>query len=704
MSDSQVQPPRFIQRELSWLAFNARVLEEAGDVRVPLAERAKFLAIVASNLDEFMMIRFARLLQQREASGRGDSEYAASELLSLVRATFVKQVHAQYSALAELLGRCKDIGVELVRRDAWSSDERLSMQAHFREALEPMLTPLTVGVDQPLPLVPTLRLYLAVEMQREGDGEEPETRFGLVAVPTNEARLVALGGGRFAFIDDVIAHSVEDLFPGWQVRAHAAFRVTRDALLDMDEDHVVDLLTELEEGLWVRAHGASVRLEAEASAPQRILDWLGEELEIETQDMVLVDGPLDLTFLFGAARLGPALEARQFKPNEPAPCPIEFEEPFAALQQRSLLLHHPYQSFGPVVDLVDAASRDPRVVAIKQTLYRVSGESPLVQSLIAAAARGKQVTVLCELRARFDERRNIAWAKRLEQAGATVLYGVLGYKVHSKLLLIVRREDRGIRRYAHIGTGNYNDKTALLYEDFSYFTADEAVCRDVSNLFNMLTGFSRPPKWERLLVAPLVFRSRMHRWIAFEARRAKAGEPARIFAKMNSLVDEQMCEELYAASQAGVHIDLVVRGMCILRPGVPGLSENIRVTSVVGRFLEHSRLYFFLHGGRGIYVIGSGDWMTRNLDHRVECLVEVTEPEFRSELEAVIQEYLGDKRNSRQLGPDGTYRRLLEPPEDTPGVQDRLMQRAQRVVADQQTGQGPATFRPARKPSRDVYG
>jgi polyphosphate kinase len=281
---------------------------------------------------------------------------------------------------------------------------------------------------------------------------------------------------------------------------------------------------------------------------------------------------------------------------------------------------------------------------------------------------------------------------------------VLGYKVHSKLLLIVRREDRGIRRYAQIGTGNYNDKTALLYEDFSYFTADEAVCRDVSNLFNMLTGFSRPPKWERLLVAPLVFRSRMHRWIAFEARRAKAGEPARIFAKMNSLVDEQMCEELYAASQAGVHIDLVVRGMCILRPGVPGLSENIRVTSVVGRFLEHSRLYFFLHGGRGIYVIGSGDWMTRNLDHRVECLVEVTEPEFRSELETVVQEYLGDKRNSRQLGPDGTYRRLLEPPEDTPGVQDRLMQRAQRVVSDQQTEPGPATFRPARKPSRDVYG
>lgn len=697
-------PPRFFQRELSWLAFNARVLEEATDPRVPLAERGKFLAIVASNLDEFTMIRFARLLQQQDTPGRDGSGYTLSEQLALVREAFVAQVRQQYVAHSELVAQFATAGVQLVRRDGWSSDERLSMQAHFREALEPMLTPLTVGVDQPFPLVPTLRLYLALELQRGSAGEDPETRFGLVAVPTNEPRLVALGGGRFAFVEDVIAHSVEDLFPGWEVRAHAAFRVTRDALLDLDEDHVLDLLTELEEGLWVRAHGAPVRIEAEASAPQRILDWLGEELEIGSDDIVLVDGPVDLTFLFGAARLGPALEAQQYEKHDPAPCPVEFDDPFVALQQRGLLLHHPYDSFGPVVALVEAAAQDPRVVSIKQTLYRVSGESPLVEALIAAAAKGKQVTVLCELRARFDERRNIAWAKRLEQAGATVLYGVLGYKVHAKMLLIVRREDHGIRRYAHLGTGNYNDKTALLYEDFSYFTTDEAVCRDVSNLFNMLTGFSRPPKWERLVVAPLVFRSRMQRWIAFEAKRARAGQPARIFAKMNSLVDEEMCEELYAASRAGVQIELVVRGMCILRPGVPGLSENIRVTSVIGRFLEHSRLYFFHHGGRSIFVIGSGDWMTRNLDRRVESLVEVKEPEFRAELEAVMQQYLEDRRNTRQLGPDGAYRRLLEPPVDAPGVQERMIRRARRSTSDLRSEPGLETFQPARKPSRDVYG
>lgn len=703
MSDQTTAEARFIQKELSWLAFNARVLEEASDVRVPLAERAKFLAIVASNLDEFMMIRFARLLQQREAPGRDESGYTASEQLGLVRVRFAEQVLAQYRALSALLLHFHAGNVQVVRRGDWSTDERLSMQAHFREALEPMLTPLTVGAAGPLPLVPTLRLYLAVEMQREGESDE-DMHFGLVAVPSNEQRLVALGAGRFAFVEDVIAHSVEDLFPGWQVRAHAAFRVTRDALLDMDEDHVIDLLTELEEGLWVRSHGAAVRLEAEASAPQRILDWLGEQLEVEPEDIVLVDGPIDLTFLFAAVRLGPGLEALQYKKHEPSKAPLEFDDPFAALQQQSLLLHHPYQSFAPVLELVEAASLDPRVVAIKQTLYRVSGDSPLVRALIAAAGRGKQVTVLCELRARFDERRNIGWAKRLEQAGATVLYGVLGYKVHSKVLLIVRREDHGVRRYAHIGTGNYNDKTASLYEDFSYFTADEAVCRDVSHLFNMLTGFSRPPKWERLLVAPLAFRTRMVEWIAFETKRARSGEPARIFAKMNSLVDEAMCEELYAASQAGVQIDLVVRGMCILRPGVPGLSENIRVRSVVGRFLEHSRLYYFLHGGRGIFVIGSGDWMTRNLDRRVESLVEVTEPASRAELEAVMEEYSNDRRATRELGPDGVYRRLLEPPADEPSVHERLIQRAERAASDQDAEPGSATFRPARKPSRDVYG
>jgi polyphosphate kinase len=698
-------PPqsRFINRELSWLAFNRRVLEEARDPRVPLAERAKFLAIVANNLDEFVMVRLAGLMNERNTSDRDAAGFTVREQLSFVQKAIAEQVGEQYEGFSELSERFARNGVTIVRREDWTRNERLSMQAHFREGLEPMLTPLAVEETQGFPLVGNLRLYVAFEMEQDSEGGTIE-RFGVVPVPSGEPRLVALGEGRFALLEDVLAHCADEVFPGWRMRAHATFRVTRDATVDIDEDHANDLLSELEEGLWVRGHGATVRLELEFSAPRQIVDWLCAQLKVVTDDLVFVAGPLDLTLLFAAPTLSASLPGKQFPAHEPAPCPMEFDDPFAALQQKPLLLHHPYQSFAPVVELLQKAAIDPRVVALKQTLYRVSGDSPLVHALVQAAMNGKQVTVLCELRARFDERRNIAWAKRLEQAGATVLYGVLGYKVHAKLLLIIRREDHGIRRYVHMGTGNYNDKTARVYEDFSYLTADEAVGRDVSALFNMLTGFSRPPSWARLLVAPLTFRKRMEGWIQGETERAREGKEARIFAKMNSLVDADICELLYAASQAGVQIDLVVRGICILRPGIPGLSENIRVISVVGRFLEHSRLFYFRHGGRGIYVIGSGDWMTRNLDRRVESLIEVREPEFQAEFDRVMDIYLSDTRSARELGADGVYVRRGGPDDETIGVQERFIELAMQAPTEDPKEPAGFHFRPARKPSDDAYG
>lgn len=704
MTNSYPPVPRFFHRELSWLQFNGRVLDEALDPRLPLSERAKFLAIVSSNLDEFCMVRLPVLLSSRDDTTHDAAGYTGLEQLGLVRKAVAQQVARQYQGYAEIVSAFEDLGVTLLRRHEWTDDERVTLGAYFRDALEPLITPIAIGSDQPFPLAGNLRLYLALELRESEPQGEPSDRLALVMVPATEARLVPLGNGRYAFLEDVVVHSAHHIFPGWKVHTHAAFRVTRDGQLDIDEDHATDLLAEIEEGLWLRGHGAPVRLEVADGAASSVVAWLAEEFELEPEDIIHTQGPVDLTFLFGAAGLSPALARRQYPSHEPAPCPIAFDEPFEALQQQALFLHHPYQSFSPVVEFLEAAARDPRVVAIKQTLYRVSYESPLVQALVSAASAGKQVTVLCELRARFDERRNIGWAKRLEQAGATVLYGVLGYKVHAKLLLIVRREDEGIRRYIHMGTGNYNDKTARLYEDFSYFSAEPEVCRDVANLFNMLTGFSRPPSFQRLLVAPVTFRKRIQELIDAEADRARRGEPARIFAKMNSLVDQEICERLYRASIDGVKIDLVVRGVCILRPGVPGLSENVRVTSVLGRFLEHSRLYYFYSAGRGTYVIGSGDWMTRNLDRRVESLIEVQEPEFRAVLDNVMKDYLDDRRSSRQLQPDGTYLPLAEADDESMGLQERFIAQAEQATTSRRSATPPEALQPARKPSGDVYG
>jgi polyphosphate kinase len=492
-------------------------------------------------------------------------------------------------------------------------------------------------------------------------------RKALVAVPAGN-RLVTLveRTGRFALIEDIVGAFLDSLFPGYRILGRCLFRVTRDGALEIDENQTADLLSEIENELSNREHSNAVRLEVAAHGDQDLRAWLQQAMELDAADLCPIDGPLDLTVLFPLSDRLDRADLRD-KPLTPTLYPREWGEPFTRIRQGDLLLHHPFQSYQRVVELVERAAEDPRVLAIKQTLYRVSATSPIMRALMRAARAGKQVTLLIELKARFDEATNIRWARALEEAGAHVVYGLVGLKVHGKLLMIIRRDDDGIRRYCHIGTGNYNDKTARLYTDLSYLTCNEAVGRDVAALFNMLTGYSQPPEWERLAVAPLTMRKRFVEWIRREADHARAAHArkgtgghsgGRIIAKFNSMVDQGICDELYAASQAGVQIDLIVRGMCILRAGVPGLSENIRVRSLVGRLLEHSRIYYFANGGDPVIGIASADWMSRNLDRRVECFVRIDDEGLRRRLMAILDCCLADNVQARELDQDGTYRRL----------------------------------------------
>jgi polyphosphate kinase len=474
----------------------------------------------------------------------------------------------------------------------------------------------------------------------------------------------------------VVMSYLDGLFPGHRIVGRCLFRVPRDGSLDIDEDQATDLLSEIEQELSSREHGHVVRIEVSADGDPSLRQWLLSVMHLDPRDLVPVDGPLDLTVLFAV----PDRFERKDLRDPPLPVhvyPPDWDDPFARIRAGEILLHHPYQGFQRIVELVEHAATDERVLAIKQTLYRVSGNSPIVRALARAARAGKQVTVLIELKARFDEAANIKWARALEEAGAHVIYGLVGYKVHAKLLMIIRRDEDGICRYCHLGTGNYNDKTARTYTDLSLLTANEAIGRDVASLFNMLTGYSRPPEWERLAVAPLTLRSQFVAWIRREAAHAKAGKGGRIIAKFNSLVDTPMVDELYAASLAGVQIDLIVRGMCILRPGVPGLSPTIRVRSIVGRLLEHSRIYHFANAGDPVYAIASADWMSRNLDRRVECLVRIEDDGLCARIQSVLDICLEDNVQARVLAPDGTYTRLA-PKRGEPArpSQQRLLEEA----------------------------
>ena len=655
-------PELFLNRELSWLEFNGRVLEEAKDAGNPLLERLKFATIVASNLDEFFMVRVAALKRKTE---EGDTRPDASGLVpsvQLVRIsdsahTMVEELYA--TLLTEILPGLEKHGIKLVFPDTLEPGSREFLARLFRDQLFPALTPLAIDVSRPFPMLANLSLNLALHLEPAEGQTEP--RLAVVQVPSRIPRLLRLveeTGARHVLLEEIVRMELGSLFPGQKVLATAAFRLSRDAELELDDEGGEDYVENLEDELLRRRRGQPVRLEIEQGADPALVLNLIERVGVEPMDVYAVGAPLDVRALAPLLEL-PALEELRDKPLKPLHFP-GFEPGSSlveAIEERDILLHHPYDSFDPVVALVTQAAEDPDVLAIKQTLYRTSGDSPVVGALVRAAEKGKQVTVLLELLARFDEERNIRWAHELEEAGAHVIYGIRGYKTHAKILLIVRRTSAGIRRYVHLATGNYNERTARLYTDFGLMTADTEVGADASAFFNALTGYSDPPRMKKLAMAPTRIRERFVDLIRREQRRAAQGQPAEIRAKMNSLVDEEITRALYEASGAGVRIRLNVRGICCLRPGIKGTSETIEVVSIVDRFLEHSRIFHFQNGGDEEVYLSSADWMPRNLDRRIELLFPIEAPACRRKVLRALDTMFMDNVKARVLQPDGSYKR-----------------------------------------------
>ena len=661
-------PSLYYSRELSWLEFNDRVLEEAIDPRNPLLERLKFVAIYGTNLDEYFMIRVAALKQQiaAEVHKRSNDGRLPAEQMAAVSDRLRPSLE-RFSRLMkdELLPALAAEGIAIRRYDELAADDRAALKRLFDERVFPVLTPLAVDQGHPFPYISNLSLSLGVELQ-EQTPDGPELFFARVKVPPSLPRLVPIdapeGRKHFVALEDIIAHNLDALFPGMDVRASYCFRVTRDADLDLQEDEADDLLRAIESELRRRRFGEPVRLEVEASMPEHLRAMLLEALALGEVDLYAIDGLLGTSDFWSIVNLDrPDLHDAPFTPAIPKRLAHQ-PDIFAAIREGDILLHHPYESFDPVIQFVKAAAADPNVLAIKQTLYRTSGDSPVVAALVEAAENGKQVAALIELKARFDEENNIHWARNLERVGAHVVYGFPGMKVHAKVILVVRNEPEGIRRYVHFGTGNYNDKTAKTYTDLSLFTCRPELGVDVTHLFNRLTGFSKGTKYGTLLVAPTTMREGFVNLIEREAEHARAGRPSGIIAKLNAISDARMVQSLYAASQAGVPIELIVRGMCELRPGLLGVSETIRVRSIVGRFLEHSRIFCFENAGHREVYIGSADWMGRNLDRRVETIVPVLDEALRESICSGILDVLErDNCKTRWLRPDGTYVRRSVP-------------------------------------------
>ena len=663
----------FLSRELSWLAFNARVLSLANCDDVPLLERARYLSIFSTNLDEFFQVRVSGLTD-RVAAELTEPSYdgrTPAEHLAEVRRVTGELIHTQQSLFAcRVRPALEKEGIFLLAWSQLDDAEKARLQSHFERRVFPVLTPLAVDPGHPFPFISDLSLNLAVLMRDPSDGE---TRFARVKVPSTLDRWVPTGSldtreVRFVALDDVIAAHLGTLFTGMELLEHHAFRVTRNADLTLNDEEAEDLLTAVEMELRRRRFQGAVRLEVADSISPEVLNLLLRELDLTPEEVYRISGPVDLSGLSIIADLPrPELRWAPWRGiTEPALAPGDDGplDVFRVLRGGDRLVHHPYSSFSRSVgELLHQAATDPAVLAIKLTLYRTAGESPIVDALIEAAEQGKQVAVLVELKARFDEAANISWAKRLEQAGAHVAYGLVGLKIHAKTAMIVREEPDGIRRYCHIGTGNYNHRTARLYEDFGLLTADEQVGADLASFFNQLTGYGHNVSYRRLIVAPEQFRSQLMKLMEQEMDR---GDDGRIVMKLNGLADEAITLQLYAASQAGVDIDLLVRGMCILRPGVPGMSERIRVRSIVGRFLEHSRIYHFANGegpGRPAIYIGSADLLPRNLDRRVEALVRVDDEELAARVMQVVEVGLADERLAWQLDGDGVWTRYEGGPE-----------------------------------------
>ncbi|MCU0523283.1 MAG: polyphosphate kinase 1 [Elainella sp. Prado103] len=676
-------PQYYFNRELSWLEFNRRVLHEALDERTLLLERLKFSAIFSSNLDEFFMVRVAALRQQIEAqvSTLTPDGRSPQEQIDAIGQTLRSMVTEQHRNFEQVLRPAlADHGVHILNYIDLNQEQRLYLQDYYEKRIFPVLTPLAVDPGHPFPFISNLSLNLAVVVKDPEDGEE---HFARVKVPSSLPRFVQLpaelrqldgqsGLWMAVPLEQVIAHNLESLFPGMSIQEYYLFRITRDADLEVAEDDADDLLQAIEQELRKRRLGGSVvRIEIQSSMPEALREMLMQEKKVSANQVYEIDGLLNLKDLMSLMSIPlphlkdsprtpiipPKLRSiGEFTSTKSSEEGEEEKDFFAAIRKSDLLVHHPYYSFSLTVQrFIQLAANDPNVLAIKMTLYRTSGDSPIVNALISAAENGKQVVALVELKARFDEENNINWARRLEQAGVHVVYGLVGLKTHTKVVLVVRQEGDRIRRYVHVGTGNYNYKTARLYTDLGLLSCREELGADLTDLFNYLTGYSRQRSYRKLLVSPVNMRDRMTTLIRREIEHCKNGNSGRIIAKMNSLVDPQIIATLYEASRAGVQIDLIIRGICCLRPGLPNISENIRVVSIVGRYLEHSRIFYFQNNGQDELYIGSADWMTRNLDRRVEAVTPIDDPGIAKDLQEILGILLSDNRQAWELQPDGSY-------------------------------------------------
>ena len=657
------QNERFTNRELSWLAFNKRVLSEAKDNHLPLMERLKFLSITASNLDEFFMVRVASLKDQVNAgyTKKDIAGMTSKEQIDAILKETHKFTTAQYNTYnRSFLPSLKKNGLKIVTEFEKLTEEQADyVDNYFQKEVFPVLTPMAVDSSRPFPLIRNRSLNIgALLMDKKKKGT---IDFATVQVPSVLPRVVTIPTDgdnctTVILLEQIIEKNIQKLFLNYRVLCQAPFRVMRNADLSIDEDEAADLLIEIEKQLKKRQWGEAIRLEVEDNIDKRLLKTLRKEFDLSEDAIFKINGPLDLTFLMKVYDIEgfDHLKEPKYIPQQPKMLDAS-RDLFEQIREHDILLHHPYETFDPVVNFVKKAASDPNVLAIKQTLYRVSSHSPIIASLVQAAENGKQVSVLVELKARFDEENNIVWAKKLEKAGCHVIYGLVGLKTHSKITLVVRKEEDEIRRYVHLGTGNYNDSTAKLYTDMGMFTSKTRYGEDATAVFNMLSGYSEPLVWNKLSLAPLWLRGKFLSLIECEKEHAKNGRPARIIAKMNSLCDPGIIEALYDASEAGVEIDLIVRGICCLRAGIKGLSEHIRVRSIVGTFLEHSRIFYFENNGNAEYYMGSADWMPRNLDKRVEILFPVEDPILQEEIYHILHIQLSDTKKAHLLMPDGHY-------------------------------------------------
>jgi len=667
---SKSQSDLFFNRELSLLEFHARVLDEALDESIPLLERLKFLSIFSSNLDEFFMIRVSGLKEEIEHGVEVSPDgLTPAQQLAKSRERVLSLITKQANCLREdVLPSLAEAGVAVVAYDSLSRHEKERLEHYFIEKVFPVLTPLAVDPSHPFPYISPLSLNLGLvvdppqNMKLISSRKLIERQFVRIKVPSVLPRLVPVGAAnaRFVLLEEIIEANIGKLFPEMQPGTCYRFRVTRDADIDIREEEAHDLLSAIQEELRQRRFGTPVRLEVSADMPNEMIDYLTSSLDLDANDVYKFDGPLnvpDLMSLYDVDR--PDLKDTPFTPEVPAWFE-EHESIFDAIKERDRLLHHPYDSYDCVTEFINQAVDDEDVVAIKICLYRTGPESPIPPALIRAAEQGKQVTVLIELKARFDEEHNIEWAQKLDQAGVHVVYGILGLKTHGKLTLVVRREGDALRRYVHVASGNYNPTTSCTYTDLGLFTVDDEIGRDATELFNYLTGFSEQRHYRKLMVAPIELREKFNELLDREVEHKRRGRPARVIAKLNRLADLQVIEKLYEVSRAGVEVDLIVRGICMLRPGIPGLSENIRVRSVVGRFLEHSRVFWFANGGADEVYIGSADWMTRNLKNRIEVVAPVSDRNAKRYLRDVLLDtYLTDNTKARELQPDGRYTPVL---------------------------------------------